>query len=153
MHRIIIALVIGSAIAITTPDATLAAPRDREETAAAAGVAVLAIVAAAIAVKRRQHERNETLRDRHDVPKASPEHLSLRGPVGRGHDAGDRGANRIRVPDACRVLSDQRAGYSGRCLQRHRYDQAALPSACAVRVGGHHRTIYRDRCLNGYGYE
>lgn len=153
MYRTLIVLIIGSAIAITTPGAALADPRDRGETGAAAGVAVLAIVAAAIAVKRRQHERNETLRDRDHLPKASAENLSLREPVGRGHDAGDRGDTRIGLPDACRVLSDQRAGYSGRCLQRHRYDLAALPSACAVQVGGSHRTIYRDRCLNGYGYE
>lgn len=79
-------------------------------------------------------------RDRHHVSRGSDYYSGH----GRGH--------RVYLPEACRVYRGNRAGYSGRCLHRHEYRHAALPAACAVRVGGHHRTIYRDNCLNRYGY-
>jgi hypothetical protein len=77
--------------------------------------------------------------------------------VSRGSDyRGDsyRGGHdrRVNLPGQCRVHSSHRSGYSGNCLYRYDYDHAALPSACAIRVGGHHGTIYRDNCLNQYGY-
>lgn len=71
---------------------------------------------------------------------------------GSDYDDGYGRDRRVYLPEACRVYRGNRAGYSGRCLHRHDYGHAALPSACAVRVGGHHRTIYRDSCLNRYGY-
>lgn len=153
MYRTLIALVIGSALAVTTPGVTLAEPRDRTETAAAAGVAALALVAAAIAAKKRRDRRDavspdQDRLDRRHISQPSTEHLSLHRPDARGHEV----EARVSLPGACRIRDDQREGYSGRCLQRYQYDQAALPSACAVQVGGSGLTIYRDRCLNGYGY-
>jgi len=71
---------------------------------------------------------------------------------GRGHHKDYRHGKRVNLPGACRVYNGHRSGYSGRCLRGYDYGHAALPSACAVRVGGRHRTIYRDRCLNQYGY-
>ena len=72
--------------------------------------------------------------------------------VSRGHDYRGDHARRAYLPAECRVYRGPRSGYSGRCLHHHDYSHAALPSACAVRVGGHHGTIYRDGCLNRYGY-
>ncbi|MGX0875538.1 hypothetical protein ACSSV4_000210 [Roseovarius sp. MBR-154] len=77
---------------------------------------------------------------------------SFRGGHSRGHDTGYGHSKRVNLPGACRVNSGHRSGYSGNCLRGYSYSHAALPSACAVHVGGHHRTIYRDRCLNQYGY-
>jgi hypothetical protein len=77
---------------------------------------------------------------------------SYRGGHSRGHDKGYRHGKRVNLPGACRVHSGHRSGYSGNCLRGYNYSHAALPSSCAVHVGGHHRTIYRDRCLNQYGY-
>lgn len=71
---------------------------------------------------------------------------------GYRHDNGYRNDKRVNLPGACRVYKGHRSGYSGHCLREHAYGRASLPSACAVRVGGHHREIYRDRCLNQYGY-
>jgi hypothetical protein len=152
MHRTLIALVIGSAMAVTTPGAARAELRDRTGTAAAAGVAVLALVAAAIARKRQDRRdavpRDQDFRERKHRSQTSTERLSLVRPGARARDADAR----VNLPGACRIRDDRREGYSGRCLQRYQYDQAALPSACAVQVGGSGLTIYRDRCLNGYGY-
>lgn len=158
MYRTFIALILGSAIAMTSLTPTPAEARDRGETATvAAGVAVLALVAAAIAKRKRQDQRDIVARDqgphgRARAPQHSRAYQASRRPETRGHDAGYRQARRVQLPGACRVGNANRAGYSGRCLQRYDYGHAALPSACAVRVGGNHRTIYRDRCLNGYGY-
>lgn len=80
--------------------------------------------------------------------------------VSRGHDYSDyrgdsyRGGHdrQVRLPSECRVYNGNRSGYSGRCLHSYDYGHAAMPSQCAVRVGGQHGTIYRDACLNQYGY-
>jgi hypothetical protein len=98
------------------------------------GLLVGGLIGAAIA--------NDSHRDRggHHVSRGS----DYRGGYGRDQ--------RVYLPEACRVHNGHRSGYSGRCLHRYDYGHAALPSACAVRVGGHHGTIYRDRCLNQYGY-
>lgn len=159
MHRTFIALIIGSAMALTSLAAAPAAARDRGETAtAAAGVAVLALLAAAIAKKKRQRQRDIVARDDngyHDRPKPRQNdrgYQATRRPAKHSHDASYRQSGRVQLPGACRVRNAHRAGYSGRCLKQYDYGRAALPSACAIRVGGSHRTIYRDRCLNGYGY-
>lgn len=160
MHRSVIALILASVLTLTTLDAAPAAARDRTETAAAAGgAAILVLLAAAIAKKKRQDRRDLLARqedkaaedDRQRHAKAVTRDHGYRAPR-HGEEAGYRRAARVQLPGACRVRSDHRAGYSGRCLQRYDYDRAALPSACASPVGGSHRTIYRDRCLNGYGY-
>jgi hypothetical protein len=158
MHRTFIALIVGSTMAMTSLTAAPVEARDRGETATvAAGVAVLALVAAAIAKRKRQDQLDVVARDQghHGRPEARYHdrgYQAVHRPASRGHDAGYRQSGRVQLPGACRVQNAQRAGYSGRCLQRYDYGHAALPSACAVRVGGNHRTIYRDRCLNGYGY-
>ncbi|MEI4232677.1 hypothetical protein [Roseovarius sp. D22-M7] len=161
MHRSVIALILASAMAMTTLDAAPAAAGDRSEVAAATGgAAILVLLAAAIAKKKRQDSRDRIARQEdkeHRARRAQAPTRDHRFDQGyraprRGHDAGYRRATRIKLPGACRVRNDRRAGYSGRCLQRYDYDRAALPSACAIRVGGSHRMIYRDRCLSGYGF-
>jgi hypothetical protein len=119
-----------------------------------AGLAVGAIIGAAIANnnKKRRHNDGYVSRRSHDT-------------YGRAHNRGHHrshnrgykrhkgyGHRRVNLPGACRVHKGHRSGYSGRCLSGYNYSYAALPSACAIRVGGRHGTIYRDRCLNRYGY-
>ena len=166
MHRKVIALIIGSAMAMTSLTAAPAKARDRSETVAiVAGVAALALASAALAKRNNLDNRDRVARDRHeDVahrdgfrglardPHRKRGHDAQRRRIRHGHDDGYRSNRRVNLPNACRVHNGQRTGYSGRCLKRYDYGRAALPSACEVRVGGRHRTIYRDRCLNAYGY-
>ena len=112
-----------------------------------AGLAVGAIVGAVIASKsnkKNKHRSGHVSRRHHDA-------------YGGGQHRGHKGHNsyrhkRVTLPGACRVHKGHRSGYSGRCLRGYDYSYAALPAACAVRVGGRHRTIYRDGCLNRHGY-
>ena len=119
-----------------------------------AGIAVGALIGAAIASNNKKRHRNQGYVSRNQQPVYD-----------RGHDRGYRSGNhrgygydngyrqqRVNLPGACRVYRGNRAGYSGRCLSGYNYSYAAMPSACAVRIGGRHGTIYRDRCLNRYGY-
>lgn len=159
MHRTFIALITASAMALTSLDAAPAAARDRGKTApVVAGVALFALLAAAVAERKRHDQRDIVARadtgyhdrvaPRHQGHGSSRSHRRVR----RRHEDGYRHSRRVRLPGDCRVRKGRRFGYSGRCLNRYDYGREALPSACAVRVGGRHRTIYRDRCLNGYGY-
>jgi hypothetical protein len=102
------------------------------------GLLVGGLIGAAIA--------NDNDRDRGD------RHASRGSDDYGGHHGGHARERRVYLPEACRVHNGHRAGYSGRCLHRYDHGHAALPSACAVRIGGYHGTIYRDRCLNQYGY-
>lgn len=124
-----------------------------------AGIAVGAIIGAAIVnnEKKRRHHGGHVSRGHHDG------YGGHKAGHYRGHDRGydrhrghDRhhgyGHRRVNLPNACRVHKGHRSGYSGNCLGSYNYTYAALPAACAVRVGGYHGTIYRDRCLNQYGY-
>lgn len=129
-----------------------------------AGIAVGAIIGAAIVSNNKKQHRNQGYVSRNQQPVYDRGYdRSYRGDNGRGHNKGYRGNNnrgydngyrqqRVNLPGACRVHSGHRSGYSGRCLSGYNYGHAALPSACAVRVGGHYGTIYRDGCLNQYGY-
>ena len=138
-------LMIG-ALALTTVTVTPAMARDRSDNRnLIAGLALGAIVGAVIASNTKSRNRGHG------------GHVS-QGYVGNpyGHSRGIGGghnyARPAALPGACRVYAGNRSGYSGRCLSRSYHAYHALPSACAVHVGGHHRTIYRDRCLNQYGY-
>lgn len=115
-----------------------------------AGIAVGAIIGAALASnsKKRKDRGGHVSRRHHDA---------YGNGYHRGHKRGYKrhkghGQRHVNLPGACRVQKGHRAGYSGRCLGGYNYSHASLPSACAVRVGGHHGTIYRDRCLNRYGF-
>ena len=172
--KITSALTIG-ALALTTAMSTPALARDRSDNRnLAVGIALGAIVGAAIASNNKQ-QNNGGYRDNGGYSGGYQDNRTYRDYDGRnykghdrgydksyghrGHDSGrgryDRNygrAQRVNLPGACRVYAGNRAGYSGRCLS-HRYGSYhALPSACAVRVGGHHQVIYRDHCLNKYGY-
>jgi hypothetical protein len=164
LRKLTSALVIG-ALALTTATATPALARDRSDNRnLAVGLALGAIVGAAIASNNKQNNNGVYRDDRrhrdYDDRDYDDDHRRYdRGHGHRGHD-NDHGrydrnygrAQRVNLPGACRVYAGNRAGYSGRCLS-HRYGSyRALPSACAVRVGGHHQVIYRDHCLNKYGY-
>ncbi len=142
-------LMIG-ALALSTVTVTPALARDRSDNRnLIAGLALGAIVGAAIASNnqsRRGGERGYVSQNYIGDPYGHG-----RG-IGRGHATGYHHARRATLPGACRVYAGNRSGYSGRCLSRNYRAYRALPSACAVNVGGHHRTIYRDRCLNQYGY-
>ena len=163
-RKITTALIIG-AVALTTATATPALARDRSDNRnLAVGIALGAIVGAAIASNSKQKNndgyrdngsyrdydgRNYSTRDRrHD--KAYNDHRYDNGRGGYSKNYGK--AQRVNLPGACRVYAGNRAGYSGRCLNQRYGSYTALPSACAVRVGGHHQVIYRDHCLNQYGF-
>ncbi len=132
------------ALALST---TMATPVRADDDAAKiiGGLIVGGLIGAAIA-----NDSHNSKRSGHHVSRGHD-----RGPS-RGHDTSyryDNGhAKRVNLPGNCRVHSGHRSGYSGRCLNDYDYSYSALPSSCAVHVGGHHQTIYRDRCLNQYGY-
>ncbi|MBC7179036.1 MAG: hypothetical protein H5U14_02915 [Roseovarius sp.] len=168
--KITSALMIG-ALALTTAMSTPALARDRSDNRnLAVGIALGAIVGAAIASNNKQqnnggyrdnggYQNNRTYRD-YDGRNHKGDDRGYDKSYGhRGHDNGRGGygnnygrAQRVNLPGACRVYAGNRAGYSGRCLSQRYGSYNVLPSACAVRVGGHHQVIYRDHCLNQYGY-
>ena len=125
------------------------------------GLAIGAVLGAVIAneIEDRKDSRNHGARRHTDAYSANHrrsygtrDHRGGRNLYrGRGRHDG-YGQRRVKLPGACRVQSGHRSGYSGRCLRGYEYGRRAMPSACAVRVGGRHGTIYRDRCLNRYGY-
>jgi len=134
MFRRITTILTAATLSLGTAFADPALARDRSDNANLLGGLIIGgLIGAAIA-----NDNNDN--DRHG-----------RG-HGRGHHKDYRHGKRVNLPGACRVYNGHRSGYSGRCLRGYDYGHAALPSACAVRVGGRHRTIYRDRCLNQYGY-
>lgn len=121
-----------------------------------AGLAVGAIIGAAIASNNKKRHHGGGHVSRGNVYDDGHNRGHNRGHArghnrGYGHDSGYR-QKRVNLPGACRVHKGHRSGYSGRCLSGYNYSYSALPSACAVRVGGHYGTIYRDGCLNRYGY-
>jgi hypothetical protein len=148
-------LMIG-ALALTTAMSTPALARDRSDNRnLAVGIALGAIVGAAIASNSKQNNNdgyrgNVSSRDydRQNYNSRERGYNNNRG--GHGNTYGR--AQRVNLPGACRVYAGNRAGYSGRCLSQRYGSYNVLPSACAVRVGGHHQVIYRDHCLNQYGY-
>lgn len=131
-----------------------AAARDRSDNGnLIAGLAIGAIVGAVIASNTKSRRDNQS----GYVSQGSFDDPYLPGwRNDRGYDR--VGGNRYEyarpasLPAVCRVYAGNRSGYSGRCLSRKYRSYNALPSACAVRVGGQHRTIYREKCLNEYGY-
>lgn len=155
MFTRIIASLMAGALVLTTITVSPAMARDRSDNRnLIAGLAIGAIVGAAIASNSRNRNGGNVSRG----------YVGDAYPYGRGDDDG-RGyvyapghgnayghGRRVDLPAACRVYNGNRSGYSGRCLDRSYRGHAALPAACAVHVGGHHHTIYRDRCLNQYGY-
>ena len=152
--KITSALTIG-ALALTTAMSTPALARDRSDNRnLAVGIAL-----GANGGYSGGYQDNRTYRDYDGRNHKGHDRGYDKSYGHRGHDSGrgryDRNygrAQRVNLPGACRVYAGNRAGYSGRCLS-HRYGSYhALPSACAVRVGGHHQVIYRDHCLNKYGY-
>lgn len=152
-------LLIG-ALALTTVTATPALARDKSDNRnLAVGLALGAIVGAAIASNSNKQKNSGGYRDddgrndynndrRHNQAYDDRSYDNGRG----GYGNTNRRAQRVNLPGACRVYAGNRAGYSGRCLNQRYGSYNALPSACAVRVGGHHQVIYRDNCLNQYGY-
>lgn len=157
LTKLILTLLAG-AFALVSATAPAEARSGRDNRNLIAGLAVGAIIGAAIASnnKKRKHQGGHVSRGHQDAYR-SGHHRGHRGGHagdhnrGYGHDDGYRG-KRVNLPGACRVHKGHSAGYSGRCLGGYNFGHSALPSACAVRVGGHHGTIYRDNCLNRYGY-
>lgn len=158
MFRKLTSIVMIGALALSAAATSPASARDRSDNGnLIAGLAIGAIVGAALA--NNNNNNNNSGRDNRG------------GFVSRGYAGDPYGRNQVIVgdhdrgrgnsyeysrpaalPGACRVYAGNRSGYSGRCLSRSYRAYSALPSACAVRVGGHHRTIFRDQCLNRYGY-
>ena len=149
MFTKITTILTAATLSLGTGFADPALARDRSDNAnLLGGLIVGGLIGAAIANDNNDNDRHR----RGNVSRGYNDgHHSGRG-RGRGHDKGYGHAKRVNLPGKCRVYNGHRSGYSGRCLRRYNYGHAALPSACAVRVGGHHRTIYHDRCLNQYGY-
>jgi len=138
-------LLTAGALALGTGMATPASADD--DTAEIFGALIAGGVIGALIANDTNKHRNRG----HHVSRGHHDD-GYRGGHSRGHDKGYGHGKRVNLPGACRVHSGHRSGYSGDCLRGYNYDHAALPSSCAVHVGGHHRTIYRDRCLNQYGY-
>lgn len=156
MFTRITTILTAATLSLGTAFADPALARDRSDNAnLLGGLIVGGLIGATIANDNNNNDRH----DRGQVTRGHRDGYDVRTGHGRGHDKGyghnKRGYGhnkRVNLPGACRVYNGHRSGYSGRCLRGYDYGHAALPSACAVRVGGHHRTIYRDRCLNQYGY-
>lgn len=175
-HRKFIAVIAAAALSFAGWGYSSAPAHAGSDTARViTGIAVGAIIGAAIADSTRGHQRN---RGHHGVtrsygghhgghignhhrPKAHhgaghyrPKVRHHGGHVNRGHGGHGYGkvTKRYHLPAECRVQSGSRYGYSGRCLSNSYAGYNALPHQCAVRIGGHHGTVYRDGCLSGYGY-
>lgn len=159
MFRKLTTILMAGALAFASATAPTGARAGNDAGKVIAGIAVGAIIGAAIASNNKNRHRNQGYVSRNQQPVyGRGYHRGYRGRDYRGH--GDRGyghdngyrQQRVNLPGACRVYRGNRAGYSGRCLSDYNYSYSAMPSACAVRIGGRHGTIYRDRCLNQYGY-
>ncbi|WP_417726795.1 hypothetical protein [Roseovarius sp.] len=159
MFSKITSALMAGALALTAVTATPAVARDRSDNRnLIAGLALGAIVGAAIANNGNNRRDDDPYRGNvssrdyrdYDHDRYRDDHDRYHG---SRHDDRRRFGHerRVNLPGACRVYAGNRAGYSGRCLS-HRYGYNGLPSACEVHVGGQHRVIYRDRCLNQYGY-
>lgn len=154
MFRKLTSIMMIAALAVSAAATNPVSARDRSDNGnLIAGLAIGAIVGAAIANSTNSGRNN---RDGYVSQGYAGD------PYGRDRSFGDhhdrdrwKGHDYRRpaaLPGACRVYAGNRSGYSGRCLSRSYRSYSALPSACAVRVGGHHRTIFRDHCLNRHGF-
>src|SRR6056297_2245480 len=97
-----------------------------------AGLAVGAIIGAAIASqsKKRRHNDGYVSRQHHDAYGRGYHRGHQRGHH-RGHQRGYQrhdgyGHHRVNLPNACRVHKGHRSGYSGRCLGGYNYSHARL---------------------------
>ncbi len=159
MFRKLTSLLMIGALALSAAATSPASARDRSDNGnLIAGLAIGAIVGAALA-NNNNNNNNNSRRDNRDgyVSRGYAGNPYERNQVIVGdHNRGRADSFNYRrpaaLPGACRVYAGNRSGYSGRCLSRSYRAYGALPSACAVRVGGHHRTIFRDQCLNRYGF-
>ena len=138
----------AAALALGTATAT-PVRADNDAAKIIGGLVVGGLIGAAIANDNNRNRGHDVSRNRHHGQYGGPGGGHSKG---YAHDDGYRQGQRINLPGACRVYKGNRYGYSGRCLRGYNYRRASLPSACAVRVGGHHHTIYRGRCLKQYGY-
>lgn len=154
MFRNLTSLMMIAALALSAAATSPASARDRSDNGnLIAGLAIGAIVGAAIANNtnsRRDNGGGYVSQGYAGDPYAQTRRRGDDYERGRGNAYDD--ARPAALPGACRVYSGNRSGYSGRCLSRNYRSYSALPSACAVRVGGHHKTIFRDHCLNRYGF-
>jgi len=132
----------ATALALGTATAT-PVRADNDAAKIIGGLVVGGLIGAAIA-----NDSNKNRHRGHHVSRGHHDGYGTRQHKGHGY----RQERRVNLPGACRVYSGHRSGYSGHCLREHAYGHASMPSACAVHVGGHPRVIYRDRCLNQYGY-
>lgn len=156
MFRKLTSIVMIGALALSAAATSPAFARDRSDNGnLIAGLAIGAIVGAALANTNNNNSRRDN-RDgyvsRGYVGDAYGGNRGIVGDHDRGRGNGFGYGRPAALPGACRVYAGNRSGYSGRCLSRSYRAYSALPSACAVRVGGHHRTIFRDHCLNRYGF-
>lgn len=154
MFRKLTSLIMTVALAAGTAATSPASARDRSDNRnLIAGLAIGAIVGAVIAnnTNSRRDDRGGYV-SREYVGDPYGETRRYRGDDDRRRGNGYGYGRPAALPRACRVHAGDRSGYSGRCLSRNYGSYSALPSACAVRVGGHHRVIFRDHCLNRYGF-
>lgn len=159
-NKFISALMIG-ALALSTIATTPAMARDRNDNARLiAGIAALAIVGVAVASSSKSRndgyvgqDQRYGSNDRNDgYDRGRDQRYDQGRSFGQTRNQGYGHAQPATLPGACRVHAGNRSGYSGRCLSNTYAGYNSLPRACEVHIGGRHRTVYRDSCLNQYGY-
>ena len=140
MHRKFIALILATAIAVTGLSA-VPARADPDTTRLLAGLAVLAIVAAAIQRDRKKNVVSRNPTDPIYPARPTPPRIT-----------------RFDLPDQClrrkTVNGRQRNLFGNRCLENNYAFNGTLPAACRLSYwdGRHNRTGYKARCLRERGY-
>ena len=144
MKRHLTAFAMTGALALSGIGAAAPPAQADDHGAYIAGAAALAIFGAAIANQR--HRGGGHAGTGHQ---GGGHAGTARGGHGGGYETTGYGA----LPSECRVHSGQRYGYSGNCLSGSYGGYAELPAACEIYIGGRHGTVYRDSCLDRYGYD
>jgi hypothetical protein len=146
MHRKFIALILATAIAVTGLSA-IPARADPDAGRVLAGLAALALIAAAVKSSRKDPvvSQNPTrpaypTRPAHPIRQTPPR------------------INRFDLPDQClrrkSVNGRQRTLFTDRCLKNNYAFNGTLPNNCRLAYwdGRHTRTGYKPRCLRENGY-
>lgn len=145
MHRKFIALIVATAVAVTTLSAAPARADEREIAKILAGLAALAFIGVAI-----EHNRDRDQPITSHIGRTPPRPVKPR-PV-------PPQVSKFQLPNHClhkySVNNGQRRLFGKRCLSNNYRHTASLPYACQFqfRDGRETRTGYEPRCLRERGY-
>lgn len=168
LHTRFIAMISVAALVITGLNATAARADSRDAAKWIAGIAAAAIIGAAIADNnKKKRQRRQQAHDDTYTYQRQPGHSGKHDDYYTGKN--DRGharpvpheVRRKLLPGRCLVRGETRRGavrgFGRNCLNRNYAFTNSLPQRCAVRAlnrnGKYHRVIYRQRCLNKFGYQ